>query len=489
MIRLLKDERFRSAPLVLFLAFVLIFPVTATAAEQLTVDTTAVEKLSLISGKSTVLRSNYPLQRVSVADPEVADFLLLSPREIYLTGKAAGTTNLTLWRENTIIAVYNLEVSYNLSGLKEQIHAMFPAETGLKVFQMNDTIVLSGRISNANSLEQVVALAESFTPREVEKENERKEKKVKCLVEVGGGQQVMLEVRVAEISKQTGKRLGINFNTVNEDNRNNVVVSMLGGLTQLVSPDEANIGTVSPTFAHLVSPSVNALYRFSAQGITYTALIDALQEDGMAKVLAKPTLVALSGQSASFLAGGEFPVPVPQGLGTVAIEYKDFGVKLNFTPVVLSDNRISINVAPKVSELDFTTAVRFSGFVIPGLTSRGASTTVELGDGQSFAIAGLLNENIRDSISKYPFLGDIPVLGMLFRSRSFQKNETELVIIVTPRLVKPLDVAAQSLPTDFYSEPDNYDIYLGSSLQGKAPLSVPQAGLKMEGEFGHTMPE
>lgn len=488
MFRLLKDE-LTCLACCLFLACLLAFPALSAAVDTVLVDATPVQKLSLVSGKSTVLRSSYSLQRVSVADPEIADILLLSSREIYLTGKSAGATNLTLWKDNSVIAVYNIEVSYNLSGLKEQLHELFPAETGLKVVAMNDTIVLTGRISNANSLAQAVALAESYTPRESVKNDETKEKKVKNLVEVGGGHQVMLEVRVAEISKNTGKRLGINFNTVNEDNTNNVVVSMLGGLTQLVGSDDANIGQLSPTFAHLVSPNVNALYRFSAQGITWTALIDALQEDGMAKILAKPTLVALSGQSASFLAGGEFPIPVPQGFGTVAIEYKDFGVKLDFTPVVLSGDRISINVKPKVSELDFTTAVRFSGFVIPGLTSRGASTTVELGDGQSFAIAGLLNENIRDSISKFPFLGDIPVLGVLFRSRSFQKNESELVIVVTPRLVKPLDVASQSLPTDFYIEPGDSEIYLEGVLQGKASTAVSPTGLKMEGDFGHTMPE
>ncbi|MDX9785180.1 MAG: type II and III secretion system protein family protein [Desulfobacterales bacterium] len=478
MFRLLKIELTRSVCF-LWLAGLLVCPAIASAVDSVVVDNTSVERLHLDSGKSTILRSTYPLQRVSVADPEVADYLLLSPRELYITGKTAGTTNLTLWRDNSVLAVYNLEVGYNLSGLKEQLHTLFPTETELKVLRMNDTIMLSGRMSNTNNLAQAVALAESYALKG----------KVNNLVEVGGGHQVMLEVRVAEISKQTGKRLGINFSAVNEDNLNNVVVSMLGGLTQLVGSDDANIGTISPTFSNLVSSNVNALYRFSANDVTYTALIDALQEDGMAKVLAKPTLVALSGQSASFLAGGEFPVPVPQGLGTVAIEYKDFGVKLNFTPIVLGNNRISINVTPKISELDFTTAVRFSGFVIPGLTSRSASTTVELGDGQSFAIAGLLNENIRDSISKYPFLGDIPVLGVLFRSRSFQKKETELVIVVTPRLVKPLNLAAQTLPTDFYVEPGDSEIYLEGVLQGKSPVAVSAAGLKMDGDFGHTMPE
>jgi pilus assembly protein CpaC len=199
-------------------------------------------------------------------------------------------------------------------------------------------------------------------------------------------------------------------------------------------------------------------------------------------------LISTSGQQASFLAGGEFPVPVPQGLGTVAIEYKAYGVALNFTPVVLSNDRINIEVTPEVSELDFSTAVQFSGFVIPGLTSRRASTTIELGDGQSFAIAGLLRENVRDVMRKFPLLGNIPILGVLFRSREFQRSETELVIIVTPRLVKPLNVAQATLPTDFYVEPNDSEIYLEGLQQAKGNRNDVAGHTGMEGEFGHTMP-
>jgi len=216
-------------------------------------------------------------------------------------------------------------------------------------------------------------------------------------------------------------------------------------------------------------------------------LVDALQADGLAKVLAEPTLIALSGESASFLAGGEFPIPVPDEDG-IGIEYKEFGVALNFTPIVLSENKINMRVRPEVSELDYSSAVTLSGYVVPGLTTRKAETVIELADGQSFAIAGLLRESTRDAISKYPLLGDIPILGALFRSRNFQKAETELVIIATPHLVKPLDASRQALPTDFYNEPDDVDIFLLGNMEGRGDKKPKGIQGELDGDFGYAMP-
>jgi pilus assembly protein CpaC len=332
---------------------------------------------------------------------------------------------------------------------------------------MNDTIALSGTVSSADKLSQAMALARTFAPKE----------KVNNLVEVGGGHQVMLEVRVAELAKSTTKRLGINFSYLNGDEFG---YSFLGGLSTLVRES-------GQTYLEF-SDRVQALLGFTPGNTNWTVLIDALQTDGLAKVLAKPTLIAMSGQSANFLAGGEYPVPVPQGLGTVAIEYKEFGVALNFTPVVLSNERIHLKVNPEVSELDFSTAIQVQGFVIPGLTARRASTTIELGDGQSFAIAGLLSDNVRDVLHKFPLLGDIPVLGALFRSREFQKSESELVIIVTPRLVKPIDADKTPLPTDFYVEPSDSDIYLNGVLQGNRAATQAGGAPELAGEFGHSLP-
>jgi pilus assembly protein CpaC len=453
---------------ILLLFFLFIFPARVTAQSVFILEKVDAKKIEMVSGKSIVLRSAEPIKRVSIADPEIADFLLLSAHEIYLKGKSAGVTNLTLWQNKKVVAIYDLEVVYDLSSLKQQLHAILPEENSLRVISTNDSITLSGKITSASNLSQALALAEAYAPKG----------KVNNLVEVGGVHQVLLEVRVAEMGRSLTKRLGVNFLYQNGDE---FAVSLLGGLAQFAQ--ESLSGGLA------FSPAVTALFRFDQGGGTWTGFIDALREDGLVKILAEPTLITLSGQSANFLAGGEFPVPVPQGLGTVGIEYKPFGVGLIFTPTVLSKDKIVIDVSPEVSELDFSTAVRVEGFVSPGVSTRRASTKIELADGQSFAIAGLLREAVRADISKFPLLGDLPIIGPLFQSKSFQKSETELVIIVTPHLVKPMVLAKQSLPTDAYVEPSDIEFYLQGAIEGKDNRQSVEATEGMEGEFGHSIPE
>ncbi|MCK5426677.1 MAG: type II and III secretion system protein family protein, partial [Thermodesulfovibrionia bacterium] len=305
----------------------------------------------------------------------------------------------------------------------------------------------------------------------------------------GGVHQVMLEVRVAEMSRSVTKRLGFNYNYISSSGRN-IGISLLNDLTGL--PDKG-----WPQNPLVVSDPINYLFTFFGEGTSWAVFIDALKEKGMVKILAEPTIITLSGHSANFLAGGEFPIPVPQELGRTTIEYKKFGVALNFTPTVLSNDKINMKVAPEVSDLDFSNAVVFSGFVVPSITTRRVSTVVELADGQSFAIAGLLQNNVREIVSKFPILGDIPILGALFRSSEFQKRETELVIIVTVHLVKPLDVEKQTLPTDQYIEPDDFEFYLLGNLEGREKkessntTSQPQQTKTtegLEGDFGHIIP-
>jgi len=462
MARLLKFQKHQALVLAVFLLLVMV-PTASLAASSMFQETWAPKKLNLTSGKSTILKSSLPIKRVSIADPEIADVRVLSSHEIYLTGKTAGITNLTLWQNNKVTEFYDIEVAYDLSRLKQQVHEVLPEEKDLQIIGTNDSITLAGRIMNTANLAKVTALTQAYAPKG----------KINNLVQVGGVHQVMLEVRIAEMSRSTTKRLGVNFSWVNG---NDFGVSLLGGLSSFD-------GGVTE-----FSPAVNALFRFSKGNSTWTGLIDALKEDGLVKVLAEPTLIALSGRTAKFLAGGEFPIPVPQEDQNVTIEYKEFGVGLQFTPTVLSEDIISMEVAPRVSELDFSTSVRFSGFVAPGLTSRGASTTIELADGQSFAIAGLLQDNIKEQISKFPLLGDIPVLGALFRSTSFLKNETELIIIVTPHLVKPLNMAKQTLPTDFFIEPNDAEFYLEGRMEGRESSQTAVRG-NLDGDFGHTIPE
>jgi pilus assembly protein CpaC len=455
--------------LLVLIMVLLISPTISFSSDAVELQTLEAQKLTMVSGKSIVLRSAAPVSRVSIAAPEVADFLILSANEIYITGKAAGSTNLTLWQNKKLVAIYDLEVGYDLSRLKQQMHEILPEEEALQVISTNDSITLSGKISNAVKLSKAVALAKSYAP----------EGNVNNFVEVGGVHQVMLEVRIAEISRSLTRRLGINFAVEKGDQ---FAIDLLGGLAGL---DEG----VPAVESLLAGPAVNSLFRFDTGDYTWTGLMDALNEDGLLKILAEPTLTTLSGQSANFLAGGEFPVPVPQGLGTVGIEYKPFGVGLIFKPTVLSKEKISIQVTPEVSELDFSTAAVVEGFVTPGITTRRASTTVELGDGQSFAIAGLLRDSVLTDVQKFPLLGDIPILGVLFQSKSFIKRETELVIIVTPHLVKPLDMAKVSLPTDFYVEPSATEFYLFGKTEGSDGSRLAAERGELEGEFGHSMPE
>jgi len=452
---------------------------------RITLTTTTPQKINLTMGKSIIIGSAEQVKRVSLAAPEVADAIVLTPRQIYLIGKAAGTTNLTLWKENEVYAIAELVVSPDLSQLKQKIYEILPEEKDIQVTATHDRITLSGTVSSTANLSQVLALAESFSSG---KEGEKG--KVINLLEVAGVHQVMLEVRVSEMNRSLLKRLGVNISYLSKGG-SNMGLGMLGNLTSIGS---------FPTTTTSMSPTVNALFRFLGGGATWTMFIDALKEDGLLKVLAEPTLITLSGKNASFLAGGEFPYPIPQSIGagstTITIEFKTFGVGLNFTPTVLSNNKISMQVAPEVSELDFSNAVTFQGFVIPALTTRRASTTVELADGQSFAIAGLLKDDVRTATTRYPLFGDIPILGALFRSESFKKNETELVIIVTPHLVKPLDLSKQTLPTDQYIEPDDFEFFLMGKIEGKGNMksasvipSSPEGKTGgLEGEFGHIVP-
>jgi pilus assembly protein CpaC len=463
------------------------YPCWGQGPPRITLETTSPQKLNLTVGKSIIITSPGPVKRVSLVASEIADAMVLTPHQIYLTGKAPGVTNLTLWGvDNKVSAILDLEVSMDTSRLKEMLHKILPEEKDIKVNYTHDSITLYGTVSSTSNLSQVLALTQSYLP---------KEGKVINLLEVAGVHQVMLEVRVAEMSRSLLRRLGFNFNYLTP--HGNFGLSLLNRLTSVNQFNIPGTGGISGS----ISESVNAVLRFSSHGTPWTVFIDALKEQGLLKVLAEPTLITLSGKTANFLAGGEFPIPVPQSSGaggtTITIEYKPFGVGLNFSPTVLSNKKISMQVAPEVSELDFSRAVTIGGFVVPAITTRRVSTVIELADGQSFAIAGLLNEQIRENIQKFPILGEIPVLGALFRSSSFQKNETELIIIVTPHLVKPLDMAKQTLPTDQFIEPDDFEFYLLGNLEGKekikssAPVPKPSSGKThgLEGSFGHIVPK
>lgn len=443
---------------------------SAQAQPKLEVRTQAMARYTVAIGQSLLVNTTNAVRQVSLAEPEIADSILLSPRQIYVIGKKIGTTTLTLWDSGDNVSVLDIEVTPDIVGFKEKLWEVLPLEKeSIGVTSANGGLTLFGKVSSTANMDQALALAELFAPE-----------KVTNLMQVGGVHQVMLEVRVAEMQSVLTKRLGINFTAFTDGRFFGLnLFSDLVGIDQL-----QNFGRPGPPSLEVaISSSINSILQFDAGDVTVTGFLDALKQDGLVKILAEPTLVALSGHEAEFLAGGEFPIIVPQNNNQVTIEFRSFGVALGFTPTVLSSDKISIQVSPEVSELDFTNAVNLAGFTVPTLRLRRASTVIELADGQSFVIAGLLQENIREVVSKFPLLGSIPVLGALFRSSSFEREETELVIIVTPRLVKPLDVATQPLPTDAYIEPNDIEFYLFGKLQGKGPQERRQG--KLDGAFGY----
>ncbi|WP_167505760.1 type II and III secretion system protein family protein [Desulfosediminicola flagellatus] len=456
------------------------FPVSAAPAE-ITVDTQNGKHINLQVNKLGKIKSPWVIKRAHVVNPEVAELIYSktqSPYWVFVSGKSAGTTQLTLWGEkNRMLGTYEVIVSADATGLKKSLFDIFPEEN-IAVRSSGAYLTLTGTVTDSVKLSKVLTLAESYAPE-----------KVINLLQVGGLQQVMLEVRIAEISKTTGKELGVNFAWAGDDN---FALSLLDNLTAI--PEDGWPGNPLS-----VSSSINSVLGFMT-GDSLIVAIDALQEDGLMQILAKPTLIAQSGQNASFLAGGEFPYPVADGIDSISFEWKPFGIGLNFTPTVLGNDTISMVVTPEVSDLDFSTTVSYAGYVVPAIDTRRMSTVVELKDGQSFAIAGLLKDYVHESISKFPILGDIPILGALFRSTRYQKDETELVVIVTPHLVTPVDGDELALPTDSFQEPSTFELMMLGMMEkrkqheetgvpeAQATSYLPDAGPSPQ-DFGYMLPE
>ena len=407
-------------------------------------------------GHSKVLRTPFALTRISVADPDVADLILISEREIYINGLAPGVTNVTMWGKSRFTSA-TVTVEADLTLLKEKLHQILPKEK-IGVEAAGDSIVLSGEVTGPVAQSTALSLALPYAGG--------KKDKVVNLMHVGGVQQVMLSVRVAEINRTIAERIGINMVVLT--GTGDFGVSMINSLAPISNLVRSFGGS---GFTQGIGSNITAIGGWTAAGALWTMFLDLLKQQNLGRVLAEPNLVTTSGQKASFLAGGEFPIPVPQsgigGAATITIEYKKFGVQLDFTPTVLNDNKIAMKVHPIVSQLDFALAIQVGGVSVPGLATREMDTHVEVQDGQTFAIAGLLQDTSRNIINKFPVLGDIPVLGALFRSTQYQKNETELVALVTPHLVKPMAPGKARLPDDKYVEPNDIDVYLLGLDQGR----------------------
>ena len=426
-------------------ALLLVALLATPAGGQDSAETIATEgTLSLEVRKGRVIRLPRPAATVFVADPEIADVQAQSPSIVYLFGRKAGHTSLyAVDEDDQLLLRTRVVVEHNLSGLRQAIEQLLPGSRA-SVSTVDGSIVLDGEVDSPLQAEELRDLAGRFLGDEETLLNR---------VRVAAPTQVHLRVRVAEVSRDVLKHFGINWEAIFQTGDFAFGLVSGRGVTDglgsfLRAPEGAN----------------SAFGSWDGGNDVVNAALDALAEEGLVNVLAEPNLTALSGETASFLAGGEFPIPIDSDDDGLEIEFKEFGISLAFTPTVLSAQRISLRVRPEVSDLTDKGAINLNGLVIPALATRRAETTVELGSGQSFAIGGLMSTDIENEVSKYPGLGDLPVLGTLFRSQRFQSNETELVIIVTPYLVRPVDAPVMALPTDGYRAPSDLERILEGRL-------------------------
>lgn len=445
--------------------------------------------LDLTIGKSTLLRMPSAVERVSVGNPHIADVTLISPTELYLLGKTYGSTNMIVWRKGAGATAVDLNVNIDYERMEKKINELMPEEKGIRVRPAADSVILTGMVSSAAKARYAEDIANAYV-RDVNKSlvlpilagDTRVEPgtritigragaggggaaaatgaagaKVVNLLRIAEAQQVMLEVTVAEVSKTLMDKLGAKF----QANKTNGSWTF-GILSNLLT---GGAGVLS------------ALKNTGNDGIT----IDAQKDDGLVKILAEPNIVAISGQEASFLAGGKVFIPVARanqttGGTSITLEEKEFGVGLKFTPTVLEGGRIHLQVAPEVSELSQTgspfTTIGGTTAVLPSFTTRKVQTSVQLMDGQSLAIAGLIKNNVKQAVERVPGLGEVPVLGALFRSNEFQGDRSELMFVITPRLVKPLE-PNYILPTDSYTPPNRSELYFGTKLEGAGHEDVP----------------
>jgi pilus assembly protein CpaC len=441
----MRNLRTRYAPgLVAALIVIMVAPLWAaqappTAARSSNaVAAIPVERVELLVGRSTVLKTDRPIKRVSLPKPEIADALVTGPYEVLVHGKMPGTISLLVWGDNGDIKTFDVAVRRDLSELEQRVRQLFPGEP-IEVTSNGGDVVLSGIVSSKYIVDKATSLASGYV--------EKADNVVNLLRQQEGvaSNQILLRVRFAEVSRSALQELGVSFFTSPTG-----IENTLGRITtqQFAAPgyDNLKYSKDSSDFGAPVT-SAEGEFTFSdflnlfffSERYDIGAMVKALASKGLFQSLAEPNLVTQNGKEASFLAGGEYPYPVVQGGGNgnaISIEFKEFGIRLKFTPTVIGNELIHLKVAPEVSSLDFGNAVSVSGFRVPALTSRRTQTEIELRDGQTFAIAGLLDNSVTQTMSKIPGLGDIPILGNLFKSRAYQKHNTELVVMITPQILR-----------------------------------------------------
>lgn len=425
------------------------------------------EWIHVAVNKSVLIETNLPITRVQTLSPQIAEISSVSPTQALVTGKSFGRTQLLLWAgdERT---VFDISVELELDLLEEAIRRVAPfAQVVVKPIM--DTVILSGTVPDAGDADRIMQVASIFASE------------VQNHLQVAGEQQVLLRVTMAEVSRSILRQLGVNGFLGGDNFRDVIVASNIG----TVNPTDFGLGAGAitqnlPFLTPGTSIGQNTTFSLGFPRVQMQVFLQAIRENGLLKVLAEPNLVTLSGRTASFLAGGEFPIPVPQtsgggGSNAITIEFREFGVRLSFTPVVLANQFIRLNVAPEVSELDFARGVSIGGFTVPGLNIRRTETTVEMGSGQSLVISGLLSENVRITSTRLPGLGRIPILGALFSSVEYRKNLTELVVLVSPEIVAPLNPdQIGTMPGSDMKDPSDWQLFALGLLE--APRAAENQG-------------
>jgi pilus assembly protein CpaC len=432
------------------------------------------QPMDLVIGKSTLMRLPGPVERISVGNPAIADIALIGNSEIYLLGKSYGSTNLMIWRKGGGSTAVDVNVSIDAQRMEKKIRELLPDEPQIRVRPAADSVILTGTVASAVKAKYAEDIANAYmrdinrtmllpvmagdtkvasgTTMAATGTTSVVSAKVVNLLQINQGQQVMLEVKVAEISKNLLERLGVNL-TASAGN---------GGISYGI-------------FSQLLSSDAGRLFTITGDnGNKFT--LDASKTDDLFKVLAEPKIIAISGQEASFLAGGKIFIPViSPGVGGsyVTLQEKEYGVGVKFMPTVLEGGRIHLRVAPEVSDVGKGSSFQVAGtsYLIPNINTNRVQTTVQLQDGQSLAIAGLIKNNVTESVSRIPLLGDLPILGALFRSSEFKNDRTELMFLITPRLVKPIE-GPVALPTDSFKPPSRTEFFLGGKLEGSGHPAV-----------------
>ncbi len=433
------------------------------------------ETLNLSQGTGTLVRLSAPMSDVFVANESVADVQVRSSTQLYIFGKGSGETTIyATSKSGRVVYAANVRVGTNTGSLNEMLNLAMP-EASIQATPMNNLVLLTGTVANPNDVEEAQRLVQAYVGTGTQ---------VVSRLRSATPLQVALKVKIAEVNRSLIKSVG--FNILSRDATSGTQFGIGQGNPGTFGSAASGSTAAVPKAFNIIGGGTTLGIAGKLLGLDILSTLDLAETDGLVTTLAEPTLTALSGETASFLAGGEFPVPISQSLGSITIEYKQYGVGLAFTPYVLANGRISMRVRPEVSELSNEGTIRLNGFNVPALTTRRAETTVELGSGQSFMIAGLLRNANTNDVTKAPFLGDLPIIGALFRSTKYRRSETELVIIVTPYLVRPVS-GQLATPVDGYRAPTDAQrvfggqTYKGVSAPAPSPVSAAPAALAAPG--------